>query len=140
MIVLDTNVVSGFMKNRFDEVLAAWLDSQTDEIWTTAVTVHEVRFGLNVHPDGQKRRRWEEQFRLMIDVKLKGRVLPLDAKAATQSAAILAKARGLGRPVDLRDIFIAGVVAARPDAVLATRNTRHFADAGISLVDPWQDV
>ena len=32
--------------------------------------------------------------------------------------------------------MIAGIVKARR-ATLATRNIRHFEDAGIDLVDPW---
>jgi predicted nucleic acid-binding protein len=31
----------------------------------------------------------------------------------------------------------AGIASARK-AALATRNTRHFEDIGISLIDPWQ--
>jgi len=36
------------------------------------------------------------------------------------------------------DVMIAGVAAANGGASLATRNTKHFADAGIPLVNPWQ--
>ena len=41
-----------------------------------------------------------------------------------------------GKPVDFRDVEIAGIVAARR-ATLATRNVRHFQDLRIELVDPW---
>jgi predicted nucleic acid-binding protein len=34
-------------------------------------------------------------------------------------------------------VQIAGIASARK-ATLATRNTRHFADLGINIVDPWQ--
>jgi predicted nucleic acid-binding protein len=40
--------------------------------------------------------------------------------------------------VDFRDVEIAGIVASK-DAVLATRNTRHFEGLKIKLVDPWKD-
>jgi predicted nucleic acid-binding protein len=36
----------------------------------------------------------------------------------------------------MRDAQIAGIIAARR-ATLATRNIRHFADAGITTLDPW---
>jgi len=49
---------------------------------------------------------------------------------------LLAERQRRGRSVDLRDTQIAGIVRARK-ATLATRNIRDFADAGISLVDPW---
>ena len=43
-----------------------------------------------------------------------------------------------GRPVEMiRDVQIAGIAAARK-AALTTRNTGHFMDLGIVLIDPWQ--
>jgi predicted nucleic acid-binding protein len=36
----------------------------------------------------------------------------------------------------VRDVQIAGIVAAHR-ATLATRNTRHFENVGVELVDPW---
>ena len=42
-----------------------------------------------------------------------------------------------GRPVDMRDTFIAGIALARR-ATLATRNTEHFDDLSIPVVDPWR--
>jgi len=40
--------------------------------------------------------------------------------------------------MELRDLEIAGIALARK-AGLATRNTRHFADLGIDLINPWVD-
>jgi predicted nucleic acid-binding protein len=71
-----------------------------------------------------------------IDEVLSGRVLPFDRTAAETAAAIAARQRQIGRPVEIRDVQIAGIAAARK-AILATRNTRHFENLGISLVDPW---
>lgn len=39
------------------------------------------------------------------------------------------------RTVDVRDVQIAGIAAARR-ATLATRNIRHFEHLGVSLVNP----
>lgn len=51
--------------------------------------------------------------------------------------AVLAAGRQrAGRPLDLRDTLIAGVVVARR-ATLATWNTRHFADVKVPVVNPW---
>jgi predicted nucleic acid-binding protein len=41
-----------------------------------------------------------------------------------------------GVPRDLRDTMIAGIVLAHR-ATLATRNTSHFEDCPIPLVNPW---
>ena len=42
-----------------------------------------------------------------------------------------------GRPVDIRDTFIAGIALAHR-ASIATRNTRHFDDLPVSVLNPWQ--
>jgi predicted nucleic acid-binding protein len=60
----------------------------------------------------------------------------VDVAAATASAGIAAVQRRAGRAVEIRDVQIAGIAAARR-ATVATRNTRHFTDAGVPLVDPW---
>jgi predicted nucleic acid-binding protein len=36
----------------------------------------------------------------------------------------------------MRDVRTAEIVASRR-ATLATRNTRHFTDLGIALIEPW---
>ena len=138
MIVLDTNVVSEIMNDNVDARVVEWLNRQTDDVWTTAITVHEIRFGIASHPAEHRQRELAAAFDRVLKLDLGDRVLDFDAKAAEESGVLLAKLKRIGRMIDLRDVFIAGTVAARPDAVLATRNTRHFADAGIPLVDPWQ--
>ena len=64
--------------------------------------------------------------------------MPFDRAAAEESAVIAARQRRTGRTVEIRDVEIAGIVAARR-ATLVTRNTRHFDAIGIDLVDPSLD-
>lgn len=137
MIVLDTNVLSALMRREADPVVVAWLDTQPPEsIWTTAITVFEIRFGLEILANGRRRRSLEDAFAKALDEDFDGRVLPFDQTAAEAAAAIAAEQRRAGRPVEIRDVEIAGIAAARK-ATLATRNTRHFEGTGIALVDPW---
>jgi predicted nucleic acid-binding protein len=48
-----------------------------------------------------------------------------------------AKRRRLGRPVEIRDNLIAGIVLAS-HAKLATRNVKHFEEIASLLVNPWE--
>lgn len=124
------------MRRDADQVVA-WLDAQpADSIWTTAITVFEIRFGLEILPSSRRRRSLEDAFARALEEDLDGRVLPFDVPAAQSAATIAAAQRRAGRPVETRDVQIGGIAAARK-AALATRNTRHFAGMGISLVDPW---
>ncbi len=65
-----------------------------------------------------------------------GRVLAFDNAAARATASIVSEPRRVGRPGELRDSMIAGI-ALVTGASLATRNTRHFTDLPIPLIDPW---
>jgi len=56
VIVLDTNVLSALMRQRPDPEVIEWLDQQPrSSVWTTAVTVLEIRFGLQILPAGKRR-------------------------------------------------------------------------------------
>ena len=137
MIVLDTNVLSALMRAEPDRPVVRWLDRLSAEsIWTTSITIFEVRFGLEVLPAGERKAALQHAFDQVISEDLRGRVLDFDAHAASVAGEIAAKLRSLGRPVDMRDAQIAGIIAARR-ATLATRNVRHFVDAGIPVIDPW---
>jgi len=137
VIVLDTNVVSALMRRDVDPIVIAWLDDQPPEsIWTTAVTVFEIAFGLEILAAGCRRRQIEDAFDRLLEDDFEGRILPFERSAAQKAASIAARRRRAGRPVEIRDAQIAGLVAARR-ATLATRNTRHFSDLGIALIDPW---
>lgn len=138
MIILDTNVLSALMLREADPRVVDWLDGQAPEsIWTTSVTVFEIRFGIETLADGRQRRRLEETFTQALEEEFEGRVLPLDQNAAQAAATIAAHQRRQGRPVEIRDVQIAGIASARK-ATLATRNTRHFQALGIPLIDPWK--
>lgn len=137
MILLDTNVLSALMRSAADQIVIDWLDAlPAESIGTTAITTFEIRFGLEILPDSRKRRALEIAFGKALESDLDSRVLPFDHAAAEASARIAAKQRAAGRPVDIRDVQIAGITAAHK-ATLATRNTRHFEDTGISLINPW---
>jgi len=137
VIVLDTNVISALMRSEPDPVVVSWLDSLPPEsIWTTSITVFEIRLGIEIREAGRRRRQLEEAFAKVLEEDLEDRVLPLDQVAADAAGRIAAERRKIGRTVEIRDVQIAGIVHARK-ATLATGNTRHFEGCGLVLVNPW---
>ena len=51
MVILDTNVVSELMDAEPNATVINWLDRQSwSSLWTTSVTVMEVRYGLAIMP------------------------------------------------------------------------------------------
>jgi len=137
VILLDTNVVSALMQREPDRKVLAWLDNLPPEsIWTTAITVFEVRMGLELLVAGRRRRQLEDAFAKALEEDFEGRVLTFDLPAAQAAGRIAAEQRRAGRPIEIRDVQIAGIAIARK-AALATRNLRHFEGLNLALVDPW---
>lgn len=137
MIILDTNVLSALMRDRPDAAVITWLDEQPAEsIWTSAITVLEVRTGLELLRASRRRTRLEIAFDQLLRDDLDGRVLAFDTVAANAAGVAVAAAQRRGKSVEIRDCQIAGIALARR-ATLATRNVRHFEPLGVTVVDPW---
>jgi predicted nucleic acid-binding protein len=136
MIILDTNVVSAFMRRNEEPAVIRWLDKQTlTSLYITTVTVHELRFGVESLKDGRRRAQLDSEVEAMLAL-LADRVLPLDMVAARSSGRIQGERKRIGRPVDLSDCLIAGIAISHK-ARVATRNTRHFSDLPVEVIDPW---
>lgn len=136
MIILDTNIVSVLMRDPPDAAVLNWLDRQPrTSIWTTAITVLESLFGIGKLSLGKRRDTLAREFSRVIVDNLEGRILNFDQASAEQTAALMVRRQAEGRSGDLRDSMIAGIALARR-ATIATRNVKHFEDAGIDLVNP----
>ncbi len=137
MIILDTNVLSALMRQTEDMNVVAWLDKQPrTSIWTTSVTILEIQFGLQILPAGKRRSRLIKAFETVLVDEMGRRVAPFDTTAAQNAAELMAFRHKKGRPVELRDTMIAGIVLAC-HATLATRNTPRFEDLSVPVVNPW---
>ena len=137
MIIIDTNVLSALMMEAADAKVVSWLDRQPRiSIWTTSITVLEIRFGLATMADGRRRKSRLSAFEHLINNTLERRVAGFDQNAAEATAALMGARRAAGTSVDLRDSMIAGIVVSQ-GAVLATRNMKHFSDIDAGVVNPW---
>jgi predicted nucleic acid-binding protein len=137
VIILDTNVLSELMQQAPNQQVLGWLDRQPPEsVWITSITLLEGRTGLAFLPPGRRRKLLESRFEQLVEKELDARVLPFDADAATQAAALAGARKRVGRIRDIRDTQIAGIVLARR-ANLATRNVKHFEDLVARVINPW---
>jgi predicted nucleic acid-binding protein len=136
LIILDTNVISALMKPPPDAAVLGWFEHQPrSSIWTSAVTVLEIRFGLHILARGKRRTLLTDAFETALAI-MGGRIAPFDTAAAYEAAELMAFQQKNRTPGDLRDTMIAGIALAHR-AVLATRNTSHFADLPVPVVNPW---
>jgi predicted nucleic acid-binding protein len=138
MIVLDTNVVSELMRAEPALAVLTWLQQNSgDSMYTTTVTVAEIRYGIARLPEG-RRRESLHQAANEIFAAFPRQVLPFDLAAANAYADVVTVRESLGNPIDGFDAQIAAICRSQA-AALATRNTKDFTNTGISVVDPWQE-
>jgi toxin FitB len=139
MIVLDTNVLSALMRHPADKKAVEWLDRQPrTSVWITSITILEVRYGLQILPSGRRRTALMAAFGKVLTELIENRVAAFDSAAAQRAGDLMSARHRKGRPVELRDTMIAGIVVAS-HATLATRNTAHFADLPVAVVNPWTE-
>ncbi|HXL22682.1 MAG TPA: type II toxin-antitoxin system VapC family toxin [Candidatus Dormibacteraeota bacterium] len=138
MIVLDTNVISALMRKEPEKPVVKWLDGQpAASVWITAITVMEIRFGLQIMPKGRRQDGLIRSFELMLKSMIEGRIASFDAEAGSHAAELMAQRKRIGRPAEVRDTMIAGIVLANR-ATLATRNVQHFEDLPVTVINPWE--
>ena len=138
MIILDTNILSALMQTKVDVPVINWLNSvAVESIWITSITLFETHFGLALLPESKRRDTLTAQFEQVIETDLNSRVLLFDQEAANMAATLAANRKKTGEVVDMRDTFIAGIALARKSAI-ATRNTKHFQNLEVKVINPWE--
>jgi predicted nucleic acid-binding protein len=114
----------------------AWVRAQTTgDLYTTAITLAEVRYGIERLPDGQRK----TLLRSTADEVFGGfeeQILPFDARAALRYATIVSGRDRAGRPIEGFDAQIASICREH-QAALATRNATDFEHTEVEVIDPW---
>jgi toxin FitB len=137
VIILDTNVTSELMRAQPRPAVTSWLAAQSaTDLFSTAVTVAEISYGLERLPRGRRRRSLEQSYQSLF-VGMADHILPFDVEAALMYGSLVAAKERVGIAMDPMDAQIACIAACR-GAILATRNERDFADCGVQLVNPWR--
>jgi predicted nucleic acid-binding protein len=84
-----------------DKDVIAWLDKQPrSSIWTTSVTILEVRFGLQTMPAGKRRAALMRAFETVLADMIGQRIAPFDTAAAQQAGDLMAVRYKIGTKED----------------------------------------
>jgi predicted nucleic acid-binding protein len=137
VIVFDTNVVSELMRSEPSPAVVDWVRARpASELYTTSITLAEIRYGIERLPDG-RRKQLLKTVADEVFAAFEEQVLPFDAEAAASYAAVVSERDRAGSPIDGFDAQIAAICRSH-GAALATRNLKDFHGTGIEVLDPWQ--
>ena len=135
--LLDTNVISELTKQLPDPKVIEFL-SEHENLWLSTIVVHELEFGLQLLPEGNRRYSLQSVLSEFIaDIERQGHVLPLGRKEAEFAARLRSQARRSGRVIQLGNALIAGTAKVH-DLSVVTRNTEDFAGLDVKITNPWE--
>jgi toxin FitB len=135
--LLDTNVLSEWVKPRPDPGVVAWLATvDEDEVFMSVISFAELRRGVEVMPAGHRRERLANWIADDLTARFHGRVLDVDRRVADAWGPIMSRSQRAGRVLGAMDGFFAATAESN-DLTLVTRNTREFESLGLALHDPW---
>ncbi|MCE2526473.1 MAG: type II toxin-antitoxin system VapC family toxin [Actinomycetia bacterium] len=132
--LLDTNVVSELTKSPPAYGVMTFLSSQGD-LWLSTVVVHELQFGVNLLPPGDRRDRISAVIAEFV-AEYGDRILNVGRQEAEHAASLRTQAHRSGRVLHLADALIAGTAKAHSLSV-ATRNVSDFHGLAIQVTNPW---
>lgn len=141
--LVDTNVLSAAAPTaavRRAEIIA-WMDSRSDDLFLSAVTIAEIADGVaKAKREGAPRKAAALSEWLRTVLHLYGdRVLPFDSPTAEIAGALSDLARGRGHSPGFADVAIAAT-ARKHGLTILSRNERHFAPLDAAVVDPFQKL
>jgi hypothetical protein len=135
--LLDTNVVSEWIKPKPNSGVMAWLaEVDDDETYLSVVTITELRYGIERMTAGARRKRLDEWLQRELLSRFDERIIPVDLAIADECGRLLARSQTSGRAIEARDAYIAATAEVH-GLTLVTRNVRHFQSAVTSLFVPW---
>ena len=137
--LLDTNVVSEWVKLRPDRSVVAWLAAvDEDQVFISVVTLAELRYGIERMTTGSRRNRLAQWLRDDLPLRFDGRVLSIDRVVADVWGKVVARSEAAGRPIGAMDAFIAATAEAH-GLTLVTRNASDFEVSIKAIINPWVD-
>jgi len=134
--LLDTNVVSEWVKPRPNPGLIGWMEStDEDRLFISVVSMAELHYGVGRMPAGSRRSRLEQWLQHDLRLRFESRILPVDANVAEAWGRTVSRSEAAGRPIGAMDAFLAAT-AETHELTLVTRNVSDFPMLQ-AILNPW---
>jgi len=135
--LVDTNVVSEFVKPHPDARVIRWLAPATPEsLFASVVTFGEIRIGIEDLPLSKRRAALEEWLERGLPAWFESNLLPVTKAIADRWGRLTIEAKKRGIAITTADGLIAAT-ALEHGLAIVTRNVKDFADTGTLIVNPW---
>jgi predicted nucleic acid-binding protein len=135
--LLDTNCISEEVKPHPNPGVVSWMrEVDPTRVFLSVLTLGEILYGIGGLAPGRNRLRLETWLDVDIRVQFSERLLPVTANIAERWASITRQTKARGRALPAIDGLLAAT-ALEHNLTLATRNTKDFDIAQVSVFNPW---
>ncbi len=136
--LLDTNVLSELRKPRPEpRVLAFVAEQPLEALYVSAVTLAEIRFGIERVTDAARRAELGAWLTNKVRPMFEQRVLPVSEDVMLVWRLLVEEGRKGGHTFLQPDLIIAAT-AAHHGLTVATRDVSEFARVKVPVLNPWE--
>jgi predicted nucleic acid-binding protein len=137
--LLDTNVISELRRPRPEPNVLTFIAAQSlDHLYISAVTLAEIRFGIEVVADARRRAELNAWLTHRVRPMFDGRILAVSEEVMFKWRLLVEDGRKARHTFSQPDLIIAAT-ALHHGLTIVTRDTKDFARARVPVLNPWTD-
>lgn len=136
--LLDTNVLSELRRPRPEPRVVAFVAKRPlDSLHVSAVTLAEIRFGIEMVAAAGRRSELSDWLTHRVRPMFEQRILPVTEDIMFKWRLLVEEGRKAGHTFSQPDLIIAAT-ALEHGMTLVSRNTADYARARVPVLNPWK--
>jgi predicted nucleic acid-binding protein len=136
--LLDTNVISEWVKPAPDQGVVAWLAAaDEDSLYLSVLAFAEIRLGIELLPHGRRRTRLTGWLDRDLGERFEGRIIGIDRTVAEAWANLVVRGRMRGKRPPILDAFLAATALVH-GMTLVTRDVGDVDGLDVAILNPWR--
>ncbi len=136
--LLDTNVLSELRRPQPEPKVVAFVAAQAlDLLYVSAVTLAEIRFGIELVPEPSRRAELNDWLAHKVRPMFEQRVVPVSEGVMFRWRLLVEEGRKVGHTFSQPDLIIAATALCHGLTVV-TRDAADFEKAGAPVFNPWR--
>jgi predicted nucleic acid-binding protein len=135
--LLDTNVLSELRRPSPEPRVRAFIAAQAlGQLYISAVTIAEIRFGIELVAEPARRAELHEWLTHMVRPMFTQRILPITEDVMFRWRLMVEEGRKVGHTFSQPDLIIAAT-AFHHGLTVVTRDVRDYRRARVPVLNPW---
>jgi len=136
--LIDTNVLSELRRRKPEPKVLAFIRVHSlDDLYVSAVTFAEIRFGIELVPDASKRAALHDWLAHELRPMFEERTLPIGEDVMFKWRLLVEDGRKIGHTFSQPDLIIAAT-ALHHGLTVVSRDTSDYERARVPVLNPWK--